>query len=119
MSNVRIPTRIALICSAFALFAGDRAFGAGWKLVFQDEFQGNALDRSRWATRYVHRDGRLDHLNDELQHYRDNDNHRVRSGELQLVARRTGENAFGSGMIRSLQTFYFGYFEARVWLPRG
>lgn len=92
---------------------------AGWRMVFEDRFDGTGLDRSRWATRYIYDDERLDHLNDEVQRYRDADNHRVKGGTLSLIARADPAGGYQSGMIRSRRTFLYGYFEARVRLPRG
>lgn len=95
------------------------AYSSGWKLVFEDNFDGNSLDRRKWATRFIYADETTDSLNDELQHYRDNANHIIDSGQLELVAKQVGANLYESGMIRSIQTFYYGYFEARVFLPKG
>lgn len=94
------------------------AQAAGWAMTFDDEFHGASLNRSTWATRYVYEGETLDHLNDELQRYRDNDNHQMRGDALNLMARQTGKG-WESGMIRSRQAFYYGYFETRVKLPRG
>ena len=97
---------------------------AGYRLVFNDEFSGNALDRHKWFTRYIYSSEGLDHLNDENQRYRDNDNQRVANGVLYLVAKRlklsqvTGIN-YESGMIRSDWTGRYGFFEARVKMPGG
>ncbi len=91
---------------------------AGWSLTFDEEFHGAVLDRSVWATRFIYADETLDHLNDEVQLYRDNDNHQLKDDALNLVARKTA-TGWQSGMIRSRQTFYYGYFEARVKLPQG
>jgi beta-glucanase (GH16 family) len=91
---------------------------AGWDLRFDEEFDGNQLDRSRWATRLIYEHETLDHLNDEVQRYRDNGNHVVGNGVLALTARKT-PTGWESGMIRSLQTFYYGYFETRVKFPKG
>jgi beta-glucanase (GH16 family) len=99
---------------------GSSAEGAGWTVVLEDEFDGNELDLNRWATRYIYENERMDHLHTEVQRYRDNNNHIVSDGTLALVARPIeGSDLFESGMIRSRQTFYYGYFEARVRLPRG
>lgn len=87
-------------------------------MTFNQDFNGTALDRSVWATRFIYEGETLDHLNDEAQHYRDDDNHQVKAGALDLIARKT-EKGWESGMIRSRQTFYYGYFEARVKLPHG
>src|SRR5215510_9616885 len=47
------------------------ARSAGWELVFSDEFSGDKLDRTKWATRYIYNNEKMDHLNDEKQRYRD------------------------------------------------
>lgn len=92
------------------------AFSAGWELVFSDEFNGDKLDRTKWATRYIYNNETMDHFKDENQRYRDN--HVVSGGVLSLVAKKMeGANLFESAMIRSHQTFYYGYYEARVFLP--
>ena len=96
----------------------------GYALVFNDEFSGTALNRSKWFTRYIYGSETLDRLNDENQRYADNDNHRVKNGVLYLVAKRnklskpSGIN-YESGMIRSDFTLRYGFFEARVKMPAG
>lgn len=92
------------------------AWSAGWELVFSDDFNGDKLDRTKWATRYIYNNETMDHFKDENQRYRDN--HVVSDGVLSLVAKKTeGTNLFESAMIRSHRTFYYGYYEARVFLP--
>ncbi|WP_354101367.1 glycoside hydrolase family 16 protein [Bradyrhizobium sp. RT5a] len=94
------------------------AWSAGWELVFSDEFNGAKLDRTKWATRYIYENETMDHFNDENQRYRDN--HVLSDGVLSLVAKKLeGTNLFESAMIRTHQTFYYGYYEARVFLPNG
>jgi beta-glucanase (GH16 family) len=96
----------------------------GYALVFNDEFSGSTLNRSKWFTRYIYSSETLDRLNDENQRYADNDNHRVKAGILYLVAKRnklskpSGVN-YESGMIRSDFTVRYGFFEARVKMPAG
>jgi len=96
---------------------------AGWQMVFEDNFDGSSLDLSKWYTRFIYNQGTLDHLNDEQQRYRDGGHHVVQDGILQLIATKPyndGRKApYESGMIRSKQTFRYGYFEARVKLPKG
>jgi beta-glucanase (GH16 family) len=83
--------------------------------VFSDAFDGDKLDRAKWATRYIYNNETMDHK-DENQRYRDN--HIVSGGVLNLVAQKIDEsNLFESAMIRSHRTFYYGYYEARVFLP--
>jgi len=95
-----------------------------YRLVFNDEFNGTALDRAKWHTRMIYNNGTTDRLHDEKQRYRDNDNHRVANGVLSLVARKvssTDPNGinYESGMIRSDWTSRYGYYETRVKMPAG
>jgi beta-glucanase (GH16 family) len=92
-------------------------YAAGFTLVFRDEFDGTSLDTDRWATRYIYADGTMDHLNDEQQRFAESGNHVVKDGSLSLVAKALGGGKYSSGMIRSRETFYYGYYEARVLLP--
>jgi len=94
----------------------------GYALVFNDEFNGNSLNRRKWFTRFIYSSERLDRLNDENQRYADNDNQRVGNGILHLVAKRLrpmqpSSVNFESGMIRSDWTVRYGFFEARVKMP--
>ncbi len=93
------------------------ATASGWKLVFSDEFSTNVLDRDKWATRYIYENETLDHFKDEAQRYRDS--HLLSDGVLSLIAKKGNSDYLDSGMIRTHQTFYYGYFEARVFLPKG
>lgn len=96
----------------------------GYGLVFNDEFNGNELDRRKWFTRYIYSGETLDHLNKENQRYADNGNHRFAGGALNLTATRlklsqpSGAN-YESGMIRSDFTLTYGFLEARVKMPKG
>jgi beta-glucanase (GH16 family) len=97
---------------------------AGYTLAFNDEFNGNTLNRNKWFTRYIYAGGTQDKLNDEQQRYRDNGNHVVANGVLSLVAKKvssTDPNGvnYESGMIRSDWTSRYGYYEARVKMPGG
>lgn len=106
----------ALVMMISALLPIKPAWPAGWDLVFSDEFNGVELDRTKWATRYIYNNETMDYFTDEVQRYRDN--HVLSGGALSLVAKKMeGTNLFESAMIRSHRTFYYGYFEARVFLP--
>ena len=100
----------------------------GYRLIWTDEFNGGALDRTRWCTRYAHGGGlplqinhRLctgpggfmgtgDFLQDERQRYRDYNAlgeamHVVSHGTLKLRCTKTGSDgyaAYESAMIRSM-----------------
>lgn len=121
---VSLQPREAIVQTEPRMSKWDSHVPWGYVLEFNDEFNGNALNRSKWFTRYIHAGGTLDRLNDEQQRYRDNDNHRVSGGVLSLVARKVSQNDpaginYESGMIRSDWTARYGYFEARVRMPRG
>jgi len=76
--------------------------------------------RDAFFTRFVYEGGKLDHLNDEWQRYRDNDNHVFEDRMLALVARAPTEVASGkieSGMLRSKWSGRYGYFECCMKLP--
>lgn len=113
----------ALAMVGACLMAMPAAHAEGWRLVFQDDFEETKLNSDRWATRYIYEHGTLAYLGSEAQRYADHGNHVMGNGVLSLVARpvpnKGSGGKFESGMIRSRQTFYYGYFEARVFLPDG
>jgi beta-glucanase (GH16 family) len=93
-----------------------------------DEFNGTALDKSKFFARYHDNSGTLDHYNDELQRY--GDGHVVRNGCLELTATpRAGTVGhppspsgiqyplFDSQMIRSKTILRYGYIESRIKMP--
>lgn len=97
---------------------------AGYELVFSDEFNAPKLDTSKWFTRYIYNDGKLDTLNDERQLFREDKNHILTGQTLELTAYHQPDLKpprflYRSGMIRSKNTFKYGYFEARCKMPRG
>ena len=95
-----------------------------WKLVWNDEFDGPALDYSKWEIE-VNAFGGGNH---ELQIYTDRkENVRVENGHLLLEARRDNHGIAGtvreysSGRIRSKRRgdWKYGKFETRAKLPAG
>lgn len=94
-------------------------------LVWNDEFDGTALDRAKWSVE-VNADGGG---NQELQYYTDRpENLRVAKGELVITSRQehfTGPDGqmrrYTSGRIKTKGKFerMHGRFEARMKLPRG
>ena len=112
-------------------------------LVLSDDFDGTALDRSKWCTRYQHAGGpplqfpdpqctrpaeygTLNFLNDEQQRYVDVNRvgqplHRVAGGILQLTATATlpgPQVLFESAMIRSKREFRPDSITSYVFLAR-
>lgn len=101
------------------LIAATPSAHAGWDLVFNDEFDGTALNTDTWSTRYIYADETMNTLagNHEQEVYSDNATHIVQNNHLVLQARALGNGKYESGMIRSNRTFYYGYFEVKVAFP--
>jgi beta-glucanase (GH16 family) len=101
--------------------------GKGYHLVKNWDFGVNVLNdadlRKEFYTRYSFANGSGDHLNDEWEVYRDNNNHVLADGVLHLVARNPSgvlkKGDIESGMIRSKWRGKYGYFEVRMKLPHG
>ncbi len=93
--------------------------GTNWQLVFNDEFDGEALDTTRWIT-CLNPDWCQNH--DLLSIYQPA-NITVKNGTAQLTARReaAGDFAYTSGAIATSETFSltYGYLEMRAKLPKG
>ena len=109
-----------LLCLASA-WAGapDRP---GWKLTFDDEFDGRTLDTNKWNPN----DPWGRERNKELQAYVTNA-FEVKSGMLRVKAEKRGafyagkERQFTSGMMTTLGKFgqEYGRFEIRCRVPKG
>ncbi len=93
----------------------------GYTLSFQDEFDAGALDPNKWKRRFKWGEAVI---NSELQAYTD-EQFRVAGGILEIVAEKKqatyAEQAldYASGLIASSHFQKYGYFEARMRLPRG
>lgn len=115
------PTFLACALALAAL----PAFSAGWKLTWHDEFDGDALDASKWNVVT----GGNGFGNHELEYYTSRpENLRVRNG--MLVIRAVKENYAGpdgvardytSARINTKNKFAqrYGRFEARIRIPGG
>jgi beta-glucanase (GH16 family) len=117
-----------VLCCANAATALEPALikGKNFTLVKDWTFGVNitSLDqlRNEFFTRYVYAMGTLDTLNDEWQLYRDNDNHVLTPSGLDLVARvptTLEKGKIESGMLRSKWSGKYGYYEARIKVPKG
>jgi beta-glucanase (GH16 family) len=107
--------------------AAPRPFGQRglWNMIFDDEFNGNSLDLSKWRPNWL---GSSDTAitppinSAEISCY---DPAQVRQGngelDLKAVARSCHGYSYASGMIQSNGKFNFtyGYMEARIWTPAG
>lgn len=92
----------------------------GWVLVWQDEFEGDALDPTNWTFDI----GGHGWGNNELQAYTDRpENVRVEDGLLIIEARAEPfvRRNYTSGRIKTqgLREWTYGRFEARMQLPYG
>lgn len=97
-----------------------------WHLVFSDEFNGVAIDPSKW----IIREGLIRNPNDELQCYR-KENVDVSNGSLHLIARKedfighnylTAQNQlfhYTSGEVDTRHQYGNGMWEVGVKIPSG
>lgn len=87
-----------------------------WRLVWSDEFDGDAIDTSKWRlkTREDHTLGAT-FFSDDPRHVR------VENGVLKLIARRGPLGRYTSGMVETqhITSWQYGRFEARIKVPRG
>ncbi|HXC35661.1 MAG TPA: glycoside hydrolase family 16 protein [Candidatus Acidoferrales bacterium] len=94
---------------------------AGWNLVWDDEFNGTAIDTNRWTFETGNHGG---WGNNELEFYTDRPNNAcVSDGVLHIVARHESTNgcAFTSARMKSEGLFAqkYGRFEFRAKFPQG
>lgn len=104
--------------------------GAGWKLVWHDEFVGSRLDPKKWSLGlpWIGDDGTNRHHNDQYASAIAADDVTVRDGALHLTTQHRpfstapGKNyAYTEGLITTHGKFQatYGYFEIRAQLPAG
>lgn len=131
-SHVTRSRRLALVLVVLLATSGSarpaadaRADGAllpddGWTLTFADEFDGTALDETRWSTQYPW--GRHNDANHELQYYAP-DAFEVADGRLRIKGERRSQGGkdYTSGVIASHTSFAqaHGRFEIRARVPEG
>jgi len=116
----RLAVAVVLVRIAFA--PGAAEIPGGWALVWNDEFDGNSLDLSKWEFEVNARGGG----NRELQYYITN-NVRVQDGFLTIEARREdytgpeGTREYTSSRLRTKRKgdWLQGRFEIRAKLPEG
>jgi beta-glucanase (GH16 family) len=89
---------------------------AGWNQVFSEDFNGTSLNTDLWRPGLPYPD--VDHLNDELEHYR-TDNIKVADGICTLQATKDGSGNIYSGCITTKIGYQYGHTEARIRFPKG
>jgi beta-glucanase (GH16 family) len=115
---------VILILVSIGILAEVRA--QDWELVWQDEFDGDSLDMSKWSFQYGtgSADGLVSWGNNELQYYTDRpENIYVADGKLHIVARQEQfvNRSYTSARIRTINKgdWKYGRFEIRAKLPEG
>ncbi|MEC0174192.1 RICIN domain-containing protein [Paenibacillus favisporus] len=114
---------IIMVSLLIALFPVKQVSAApNWKLVWSDEFDGTALNRSNWTPEIGTGSGGWG--NNELQYYTDrSQNLQVTGGNLVITARKEsyGGMNYTSARIKTqnLKSFTYGKIEARIKLPSG
>jgi beta-glucanase (GH16 family) len=110
--------RAALLC-ALILSCGPRQEEdtRPWELVFQDEFDGNALDTSVWTIETGSNFGT------QQKDYDRAENIEVKNGHLVITARKEafGGEDYTSGRMKTAgkKSWTYGRFEARMRIPHG
>ena len=116
-----VVVRPTLACRADQQSAtGGRPTPPAWRLVWRDEFDGAALDTTKW----VRETGGNGWGNAELEFYTDRvENARLEHGSLVIEARREsfGNRAYTSARLKTqgLGAWRYGRIEARMQIPRG
>nr|WP_145157358.1 RICIN domain-containing protein [Paenibacillus terrae] len=114
---------IIMVSLLIALFPVKQVSAApNWKLVWSDEFDGTALNRSNWTPEIGTGSGGWG--NNELQYYTDrSQNLQVTGGNLVITARKEsyGGMNYTSARIKTQnqKSFTYGKIEARIKLPSG
>lgn len=98
------------------------AAGAGYELVWHDEFDGNSLNTSYWTAEIGTGEGGWG--NNEWEYYTDRSkNVRVANGELVITAHKEeyGGMHYTSARLKTKDkvSFQYGYIEGRMKLPTG
>lgn len=119
MSAARLCMRALGAGLAAALLASCAAPAGPWKLVWADEFEGNAVDTARWTFET----GGHGWGNKELEHYTPGANARVENGMLVIEARKeeAGGRHYTSTRMNThgKASWTYGRVEARIKMPRG
>jgi beta-glucanase (GH16 family) len=108
------------LCPTLACRADQQGPAPAWRLAWHDEFDGAALDTTKW----VRETGGNGWGNAELEFYTDRvENARTANGYLVIEARQEtfGNRAYTSARLKTqgLGAWRYGRIEARIQIPRG
>jgi beta-glucanase (GH16 family) len=100
-SKIHIPVQLAAEKTALP--------PAGYKLVFEDDFNGEKLDTQKWGYR----------LTDKMLSALQEDNVSVKDGNLVIALRKESVRGkeYTAGGVISRRKFVYGYYEARFKTP--
>ncbi|CAM3774322.1 carbohydrate binding domain-containing protein [Marinicrinis lubricantis] len=95
-----------------------------WSLVWNDEFNGSEIDRTKWTFDLTNGIENPGWGNNELEYYTDRpENAKVQDGELVITALQEDYEGFGYTSARmktkGLASWTYGRFEARAKFPEG
>lgn len=96
----------------------DKLTKTGYDLKWEEEFEGDKLNRDDWNVE-LHERG---WVNQEKQEYIDSEeNIQVKDGVLHIKPKKTGEKQYTSGRVntQNKHDFKYGIFEAKVKMPKG
>jgi beta-glucanase (GH16 family) len=120
--SARILPLLALAgCAALLGAADGPPASSTWELVFSDDFNGTALDPSKWMTPWSS-SNRADNWRNVgwSWEWMDDDNVEVTGGLCRIHAQKEG-TSWKSGVIQTAPTFQqtYGYCEARIKVATG
>lgn len=113
MKHTKIFISIIFLLSTLNLFSQPTK---GYKLVWQDNFNGQSLDTTSWTNEVA----KAGWVNNELQRYTNGENIKVKSGKLFIEARHEN-NEYTSGRVisKGKRSFTYGIVKIRAKLPKG
>jgi beta-glucanase (GH16 family) len=113
MSCFRMMLALAAIAAGVTGADAQIPDAPGWKLVWHDEFNGDAVDTDEWDAL-----DRQNSFNNELQYYRP-EQASIVDGKLRITATNQplANKPYRSARLESKQAFAPGRFEARIDLP--
>src|SRR4051794_20837872 len=102
---------LLLFLLAFGCLSAQPPAAAKWQLTFADEFNGSSIDAAKWNFRTGPR----------MWSEQRAANVSVRDGMLRLSLKkeRAGDLDYTAGGLISKQAFRYGYYEARIKMPKG
>lgn len=124
LQNVTFPAGVPVLTTFPVVQGASGTTLPGWQLVWHDEFDGDAVDASKWSFQIGTGppEGPVDWGNAELEYYRE-ENAVVHDGALHIIAKREnfGGKAYTSARLRTKGKgdWTYGRIEFRAKIPAG